>query len=48
MLVFIDWEKVFIFFPKYSEFIQEKVSQTEAESELDLQGEAGDLQAKAS
>ena len=31
-----------------SEFIQEKVSQTEAESELDLQGEAGDLQAKAS
>lgn len=31
-----------------SEFIQEKVSQREADSELDLQGEAGDLQAKAS
>lgn len=31
-----------------SEFIQEKVSQREAEFELDLQGEAGDLQAKAS
>lgn len=31
-----------------SEFIQEKVSQRQAEFELDLQGEAGDLQAKAS
>lgn len=31
-----------------SEFIQEKVSQREADSELDLQVEAGDLQAKVS